>query len=133
MSDLEAQRRQKRRVYIIVGASVLWAALVLFWFLAQGTRLPKFATMFLSRPWVIMALVVAVTGLFWIVFWRQTRNKRRPRGLVVLKICSDVLLIALFAGLFLLNWSSTTLIAVGFAVVLSYVARFIRASAVFRG
>ena len=127
MSDLETKRRQKRRLYVMVGASFVWAVLLLFWFLGFGTPLPKLANALLSHPWAIMAFVVVVTGLFWIFFWRRTRSKKGSRGLVILKACSDVLLIILFAGLLLWDWSSTTLIIVGVAVVLSYVARFIRA------
>lgn len=127
MSDLETKRRQKRRLYIVVGASFVWAVVLLFWFLGFGTRLPELANAFLAHPWGIMALVVVITGLFWAFFWRQSRNRRRPRGLMILKACSDILLIVLFAGLLLWHWSSTTLIIIGFAVALSYVVRFIRA------
>lgn len=127
MSDLETKRKQKRRLYIIVGASFVWAVLLLFWFVGFGTSLPKVANALLSHPWVIMAFVVVITGLFWMFFWWQSRSKKRPKGLVILKACSDVLLIILFAGLLLWNWSSTALIIIGLAVVLSYVARFIRA------
>ena len=127
MSDLEMKRRQKKRLYIIVGALFVWAVLLLFWFFGFGTRLPRLANTLISHPWAIMAFVVVVTGLFWIFFLRQAGNRNRSRGLVILKACSDVLLIILFAGLLLWNWSSTTLIIVGLAVVVSYVARFIRA------
>ena len=126
MSAMET-KRQKRRLYIIVGASFVWAVLLLFWFLGFGTRLPKLANVLLSHPWAIMALVVVITGLFWIFFWRQNRIRKRVGSLLILKACSDVLLIMLFAGLLLLNWSSTTLINIGVALVLSYVARLIRA------
>lgn len=127
MDDLEIQRRQRRRLYIIVGASLIWAVLLCLWFFAWGTRIPKVFDALFSYPWTIMALVLGITGLFWIFFLRQARIRKRSRGLVILKACSDVLLIVLFAGLLLWNWSSTTLIIMGFAVVLSYVARFIRA------
>jgi hypothetical protein len=127
MSDLETKRRRKRRLYIIVGAPFVWAVILLFWFLGLGTRLPRPASALLSHPWATMAFVVVVTGLFWIFFWRQSRIRKCSKRLVILKACSDVLLVILFAGLLLWRWSSTTLIIVGFAVVVSYVVRFLRA------
>lgn len=127
MGDLETQRKQRTWLYIIVGASLVWAVLLLFWFAGLGARLPKSAGVLLSHPLAIMACVMAIISVFWTFFLRQARGRKRSRGMVILKACSDALLIVLFAGLLLWNWSSSTLVIIGFAVVLSYVARFVGA------
>lgn len=127
MDNLETQGRQRRRLYIVLGASFIWAALLCVWFFV-GVRVPKISNALLSHPWAIMAFVLGVSGLFWILFWRHTRGSERFRKLALLKLCSDALLIALFAGLFLWNWPSIALILIGFGLVLSYAARFTRAA-----
>jgi hypothetical protein len=128
MGRLETQGRRRRRLFIVLGASFTWVALLCIWFFAQRARVPKVPNALLSHPWAIMALVLGATALFWILFWRGSRSSKRPRGLVFLKLCSDALIIALFGGLLLWNWPPAALILVGFGLALSYAARLIRAA-----
>lgn len=75
-----------------------------------------------------MALVLGAAAVFWVVFWWRGRSGKRPRILLLLKLCSDALLVAFFAGLFVWKWPPTVIVAVGFALALSFAARLIAAA-----
>jgi phosphatidylserine synthase len=123
VNEQEKRRRQKRRVYLIAGGSFIWTVFLMVWFFAYGNRFPKFE----NHSWVVMAALLVAALLFLIPFWRRGPKGKGSRAFIVLKIVSDVLLVALIAG-FLWKWSSTLMTVIAVALVLSYLARFARAS-----
>ena len=127
MDNLEIKRRKKRLFRIIVGTAVVWSAIACAWVFMQQAS-PALPGRLFAHEWWVIGTVVATIGLFWVALWRKSRETKLGRGFVILKLCSDVLLVSLLAGLFLWNWSSTALIVLGSALAASYLVRLIRSA-----
>lgn len=126
-SDHPERDRSTKRMRAVIGLAVVWA-IVLIWLLARGGRLLEASQEFSLHPWAIMAAFLTIIGLFWILLWTKARDAKMPRAFVLLKLASDVLILALAAGFLLLNWSSRVLIVLAFALAVTYAARFIRSA-----
>ena len=113
----------KKKVYVIVGAAFLWATLVLIWLLKSERSSETLASMSRHR-WAVMGAVVVFMAVFWTWFWTRARKSKVPGSLIVLRVSSDVLLLALIGGVLIWNWPSTALMIIGSALVVSYGARF---------
>lgn len=117
----------KKKVYIIVGVAFLWAVLLLIWLLKSG--LPSEILAPISQhAWAVMAAVAVFMAVFWTWFWTRARKSNVPGSLIVLRVSSDVLLLALIGGILVWNWPSTALVITGSALVLSYGARLMNSA-----
>lgn len=114
----------KKRVLVILAASFCWVVLVCVWFFLHGDSLSLPATAF-SHPVVVVIFVVSITALIWMPLRKTVR--RSNLAWMLFKLCSDILLIVLIAGLFLWNWPPKVYVLLGSLLGVSYVLRVINA------
>lgn len=114
----------KKRVLVIWVASLCWVVLVCVWFFRHEGSLPIAGTA-LSHPVILVIVVASMTVLVWIPLRKTVR--RLNLAWVLLKLCSDVLLVVLIAGLFLWNWPPKVYVLLGTLVGVSYALRVLSA------
>lgn len=117
----------KTKVYIIVSMAFLWAAFLLVWLLRGGPSSETLGSIS-EHGWAVLVIIAVFMAVFWTWFLARSRKSNVPRSLLVLRISSDVLLLALIGGALVWNWPSTALIVIGSALVLSYGARFMNSA-----
>lgn len=119
-----SQGQHKKRLFAIVGASLVWGVLLCFWFLTHpAPNWPRILALSSSVRWWFAVFILAMFIVVWVFIWKAVLRRKLSKYRILLRLFSDGLLIAILLGALLWHLSERVLVFLAGALVISYVLR----------